>query len=167
MIIDKQGRIAGKVSIIDIVLVLIIIGLIIGFGFKKLSTKAVQIVNTDSKFYVTLSIEPIRQFSLDAIKENDIFYKQHEQQPLGKIVSLRKEEAKDIIKRQDGNPVYVPIEEKYCLYITLECTGNVSSDRGYFVNGNSQISAGSDIVIQSNMVVCGARVDKISDSLGG
>jgi len=166
MILDKQGRVGGKVSLIDIALVLVLIGLIIGFGYRKLSAPAVRIVNSNTKFYVTLLVEPVRQFSLDAVKEGDVFYKQYEQQPMGKVVSLRQEQAKDVIEKPDGSSAYVPIEGKFSLYITLECTGNVTGD-GYFVNGNTQISAGSDLIVQSNMVVCGARVDNISESLGG
>jgi len=166
MIIDKQGRIAGKVSLIDIALVLALIGLIAGYGYRKMSGVAKTIVNTNTTFYVTLDVEPIRQYSVNAVKLGDIFYKQHEQLPLGKVVALRQEQAKDVIDNPDGTAAYVPIDDKYVLYITLECTGNVS-DSGYYVNGSSQVSAGSDLTVQSNMVVCGARVDSISNNLGG
>ena len=166
MIIDRQGRVAGKVSLIDIALLLIIIGLIIGFGYRKLSSRVEQIITSDTKFYVTFAIEPVRDFSLEAISEGDIFYKQHEQQPMGKVVSLRVEQAKEVIKHPDGKPTYAPMEQKYCLFMTLECAGNVSG-RGYFVNGNLQVSEGGDLIIQSNMVVCGARIERISENLGG
>ena len=166
MIVDRQGRVAGKISLIDIALVLILIGLVIGFGYRRLSAPAVQIVNSNTKFYVTLLVEPVRQFSLDAVGEGDIFFKQHEQQALGKVVNLRQDQARDIIQRPDGTSAYVPIEGKYSLYITLECTGNIT-DSGYFVNGNTQISAGSDMIVQSNKVVCGVRVTDIAQSLGG
>jgi len=164
--IDKQGKIAGKVSIIDAVLVLVVIGLIIGYGYRKLSHAATAIVNTNATFYVTLDIEPVRQFSVDSIKEGDIFYKQYEQQPLGKVVAIRKETAKTVIDRPDGTAVYGDMQDRYALYVTLECTGNVN-DIGYYVNGSSQISAGSDLTVQSNMVVCGARVYSVSENKGG
>jgi len=166
MIIDKQGRVAGKVSIIDIALVLVVIGLVIGYGYRKMSGIATAIVNTNTTFYVTLDVEPLRQFSVDAINIGDIFYKQHEQQPLGKVVAIRKETAKNVIDRPDGTAVYAEMQDKYALYVTLECTGNVNNG-GYYVNGSSQISAGSDVTVQSNMVVCGARVNSISEDLGG
>ena len=166
MIIDKQGRIAGKVSLIDIAVALVIVGLIAGFGYRRVSGVAKTIVNTNTKFYVTLEVQPLRQFSLDAINLGDIFYKQHEQLPLGKVTALSHEQAKNVIDRPDGTAAYVPIENKFVLYITLECAGNVS-DSGYYVNGSSQIAAGSDMIVQSNMVICGARVKNISTNLGG
>ena len=166
MIIDRQGRIAGKVSLIDIALVLLVIGLIAGYGYRKMSGIAKTIVNTNNTFYVTLDVEPLRQFSIDAINIDDIFYKQHEQLPLGKVVAIRKQTAKNVIDRPDGTAVYVEMQDKYALFITLECTGNVSGS-GFYVNGSSQISAGSDITVQSNSVVCGARVDSVSEDLGG
>ena len=166
MIIDKQGRIAGKVSLIDIALVIVVAGLIIGFGYRRMSTVATVIVNTNTRFYVTLNVEPVRDFSINAINVGDIFYKQYEQQPLGTVVSIRKEKAREIIKRPDGTAVYAEMQDKYTLYVTLECTGNVN-DGGYYVNGSSQISAGSDVTVQSNMVLCGARVESVSTDLGG
>ena len=165
MIIDKQGRISGKVSLIDVFLIMIVVGLIIGFGYRRMSGVAVTIVNTSTRFYVTLSVEPIREFSINAINMGDVFYKQHEQQPLGKVVALRREKAKEIIDLPDGTAVYAEMEGKYTLYVTLECTGNVN-DGGFYVNGSSQISAGSDVTVQSNMVICGARVYSISENIG-
>ena len=166
MIIDKQGRIAGKVSLIDIVLFIVAAGIIIGFGYRRMSTVATTIVNTNTRFYVTLNVEPVRDFSINAVKDGDIFYKQHEQQPLGTVVYIRKENAKEIIKQPDGTIDYVEMQDKYALYITLECTGNVN-DGGFYVNGSSPISAGSDVTVQSNKVLCGARVESVSIELGG
>jgi len=166
LIIDRQGRVAGKVSLIDIALVLIVLGLIIGYGYRNLSRTAVQIVASNTKFYVTFIVEPIRNFSIEAINKGDIFFKQYEQQPFGVVADLRQEPAREIIKHPDGHPSYVVMEQKFSLYLTLECTGNIS-DAGYFVNGNLQVSEGGDMQIQSNKVLCNARIDKISTSMGG
>jgi hypothetical protein len=161
VVIDKQGRLFGKLSIIDIAVLVVIIGLLIGLGYRRLSSKAAVIVNADTKFYVTLVVERIRDFSLEAIDEGDIIYEQYAQQPFGKIVATETEQSKEVLKKPDGTISYVPMEQKFNLYATLECTGNVG-DNGYYVNGNSQIAIGSDLRIQSNKVICTARVVGLS-----
>jgi len=166
VIIDKQGRIAGKVSLIDIALLLIFIGLLIGFGYRNLAPRAVQLTTADSTFYVTVRVEPLRHFSIDAINIGDIFFERHEQQPLGTVAYIRTQPAMDIIKLLDGTPVFVPMEEKYTMFLTLRCSGN-ETERGFFINGNTHVAEGSDMIIQSNRVACIARIYSISDNLGG
>ena len=167
MIIDRHGMVAGKVSLIDITLVLVLVSFAIGFGYRRLSAPVIQVdnMNMNKKIYVTLLVEPLRQFSLDAINEGDIFFKQFEQQPMGTVAALRHEPAKAVIRHPNGISESVPMEKKYSLYITLECTGNLTSE-GYFVNGSQRVVAGSELTIQSNMVVCCARIYSILDNLG-
>ncbi|MDR1914765.1 MAG: DUF4330 domain-containing protein [Clostridiales bacterium] len=163
MIIDKQGRIAGKVSVIDLALLIILLGLAAGFLYRQFSvTKTVQLAN--AKFYVTLAVEPVREYSIDAIAVEDVFYEQYATQSMGKVVAIDKLEAKEIIKKTNGEPLYVSMEDKYRLLITLECSGIVR-DTGYFVNGNTQLSEGSDLRVQSNKVFCAARVETISETI--
>jgi hypothetical protein len=161
-VIDKQGRLFGKVSVIDAALLAALVVLLAGLGYRRLSPKAVAIVAANTKFYVTLTVEKIRDFSLSAVAEGDVVYEQYGQQPFGTVVQTWSEQAKEVLKKQDGSVLLVPMEGKYNMYIVLEVKGSVS-DNGYQVNGNTQISQGSDLRIQSNKVICGARVYGISE----
>ena len=163
MIIDKQGRLGGKISVIDAALALIIAGLLTGFFVRQFSIKE-TVQATNATFYVTVSIEPVRDFSVAAITEGDVFYEQFATQSMGKAISIIREPAREVIKLPDGTAYYVEMEEKYRLLVTLECSG-IIRDTGYFINGNSQMAEGSDIRLQSNKVACYARVEKISETL--
>ncbi len=162
MPIDKNGRLFSKVSIIDLIIVLVVIALAVGLVLKKSSPVTKKIVSSNTKFYVTFMADGIRQFSVDAIKEGDVFYEATTK--LGSVVKLRKEQAYSIMHKTDGTAIDAPLEDRYCLYITLECTGNVTSG-GYFINGSRQVAAGGDLRMQSNMIRANVRIFDVSDSL--
>ena len=156
-IMDKNGKFFGKVSVIDVLLIVLILGLAAGFGYRKLSAPAERIVYSNTKFYSTFMVEKVREFSVAAFAEGDLIYEQYGTQPLGKIVDIRTEDAYDVLKKADGTAIYAPIEEKFNVYLTLESSGSVN-DGGYYFNGNAQLSVGSDVTLQSNTVICSARV---------
>ena len=159
-ITDKNGRFFGKVSVLDVLLIVLILGLAAGYGYKRLSAPAERIVNANTTIYATFVIERVRDFSVAAFREGDVVYEQYGQQSLGKIVAIRTAQARDVLKKADGSSVYAPMEGKYDIYITLEASGSVSGG-GYYFNGNEQLAVGSDLTLQSNTVICSARVYKL------
>ena len=162
-IIDAKGKLFSKISIIDILILIVIVGLGVGFGMKTLSKETVQIVNANQTFYTTFMVEKLRDFSLDAVQEGDIFYEQYGG-VIGKVVEMTSESAYDIVKKDDGTALYAPMEGRYNLYITLECKGNVNSS-GYFINGNNQMSIGREVKLKSNMLMTSGKVFKLEENL--
>jgi 5,10-methenyltetrahydromethanopterin hydrogenase len=163
VIIDGKGRIAGKVSVIDTALAVIVIGLAVGFAVRQFQVKP-TVMENNVPIYVTVNIEPIRDFSMEAINEGDLFYEQYATQSMGKVVKMSSQSAKELIKIPDGTIHYVEMEQKYRLTVTLECRG-IIRDTGYYINGNSQIAEGGDLTLQSNKVLCYAKVATISETL--
>lgn len=161
--IDSKGRLFSKISVIDLLVVLVLLGLCAGLAVKLMSSETQQIVSSNTTFYTTFMVEKVRDYSVEAVSEGDIFYEQHAQE-LGKVVKVWKETAYEIMKKNDGTAVYVPMEGRSNLFFTLECKGNVNS-QGYFVNGNRQLAFGNDLKVKSNMILCMGRVSHISEDL--
>lgn len=151
-IIDEKGRLFGKVSILDIAIVLMVIGLGAGFIYKRTSPEIRQVVNANTTFYVTLAANQLRSFSVDAVNEGDLMYKQHDRQALGRVVKLEALPATDFLLLGDGTAELAEMEDRYRLFITVECVGSVN-DRGYYVNGNMHVAEGSEMVLVSNKVI--------------
>lgn len=164
MIIDGKGRLFSKVSVIDIIVLTVIIGLGVSWGYKAFSGNTQQIISPNTRFYTTFLVEKVRDYSVNAVQEGDVFFEQHDSQPMGKVVKVTTETAYDVMKRTDGTAQYVPMEDRYNLFITLECTGSIN-DSGYFVNGNKNLAEGSDMKINSNMILCSGRVFLLSENL--
>ncbi|MCL2462373.1 MAG: DUF4330 domain-containing protein [Defluviitaleaceae bacterium] len=165
-VIDRRGKFFGKISIIDVLLIVLILGLAAGFGYKKLSAPAQQIVNANTKFYATFIVEKVRDFSVQSVAVGDVLYEQYGTQPLGKIVAVRSEQSYDVLKNPDGTAINAPMDGKYNIYMTIEASGSVNSG-GYYFNGNEQMAVGSDVTLQSNMFICSARVYKLATDESG
>ena len=148
---DKNGRIFGKVSVVDIIIVLAVLVLGAGLAYRQLSREVRQIVSADAVFYVTLESKQLRGFSVDAVSVGDVMYKQHDRQSLGVVKEIKVAPGVDYLLKSDGTAVLAEMEERYTAFITLECRGNIN-ETGYFVNGNTHIAEGSEVVLVSNRV---------------
>jgi hypothetical protein len=150
-VLDEKGRLFGKLSLLDLLIVIIAVGLLAGFLYKRMSGEVVQLVNANDKFYVTIAGTKLREFSVNAIAENDVMYRQHDREPLGKVVKLTTEPATEYMLKTDGTALAAPMEERFTAYITLECTGSITP-LGYYFNGVTHIAEGNEIVLVSNRV---------------
>lgn len=160
--VDKNGRLFGKVSIIDIVIVFAIVVLAAGFVYNRTAQHIRQIILADTPMYVTFLVEGVRDLSLDAVSEGDIIFRQHERVPLGTVSSIRTAPAHDIMIGTDGTAIYAPIEGRYNMYVTIEGVGSIT-DAGFFVNGTLQLATGSRLSIQSNTLLTMAMVYDIQE----
>lgn len=148
---DKNGKILNKVSIIDILIILAILAVAVGFVYRQTNQRLGQIINPDTPFYVTIQGEGLRHFITDAIDVGDVVYRRHSRQPLGRVIQIDVEAAQDILLRTDGTASLVPSEGRYNIFITLESVGSIT-DVGFFVGGNDHIARGSEVELVSNRV---------------
>ncbi len=150
-IIDEKGRLFGKLSLLDLFVVIIVLGLAAAFLYKQMSGEVRQLVNAGDKFYVTIAGTKLREFSVNAVSEGDIMYRQYDRDPLGKVVKIETEQATDYMLKTDGTVINAPMEERFTAYITVECTGSIT-DTGYYAGGTTHIAEGNEIILVSNRV---------------
>ena len=160
--IDEKGRLFGKISVIDIFVILAVIVLAAGFVYNRTSQHVRQIIMADTPMYVTFLVEGVRDFSLEAVQEGDIFFRQHERAPLGRVSRIEMGPAYGIMIRTDGTAEYVPMEGRFNMYITLSGVGSIT-DTGFFINGTQQMSEGGRISIQSNSFLAMAMVYQVGE----
>jgi len=159
---DNSGRIGGRVSIIDIIIVVALIAVVVGFIYRQTSESIGHIISPDETFFVTIESAELRHFVVEAVDVGDIMFRQHIRQPLGTVIDVFTTPAMDIMHRTDGTAVRVEMENRYSLHVVLEVQGTIR-DTGYFVNGNDHIATGSEIALISNRVIIPmGRVQSIS-----
>jgi hypothetical protein len=71
---------------------------------------------------------------------------------MGRVVALEVKPATEYLLRSDGTAVLAEMDDRYRLFITIECIGTIT-DVGYYVNGNLHIAEGSEMVLVSNRVI--------------
>ena len=161
--IDNQGRIKGRISIIDILIVLAIVGMVAGIMYRRAAPHIADILSPEEEFVIVFEVNRIRSIiAHDTVQVGHMLFRQHERQALGRIIDVEHLTAIDIMQRRDGTAILAEMEGRYSLRITIEATGSVTTS-GYLINGNTHLAPGTDIVlINSRVVFPVARVYSIT-----
>lgn len=121
MIIDKKGKLFGKINIIDICVVLIIVVAIAVTYFKFNLSAHSDVTKSNATVVYTLEACNVRDFTIDGIKAGDKLFDEETDKFIGTIVSVDSDTAFDYITRTDGTIVKADMPERKNLIITVEC----------------------------------------------
>ena len=65
---DKNGKIGGKVSIIDILVVVLVVAVIVGI-VARYGSSVTGAVKSNKQFEYVLKVESVRQYTVDALEK--------------------------------------------------------------------------------------------------
>ncbi len=157
MFLDDKGRIFGKVSIIDIAVILFICAAIGGAYFKFFMTPQGQAAGQFDTLIYQVEVKTVRQPSVDAIIEGAAVYDGESGNPIGEIIKKEVIPAKGYIEKADGTVVQAMIPERYDMLITVKTHG-VENDHGFFAGGIIELKRGSDLRLRSKRIEVHSRV---------
>ena len=147
--IDSSGKLFGKVSLLDIFIILAVIALFIGFFYSQLSEQVGIFVAPTEVFYVTFEANGLRAVNAETLEEGNIVFRRHDNEPLGIVTRIEPiEPATYLLAKSDGTVVHAIMEDRYRLVFTVRSQGSITSF-GYFVNGNDHIAVGSIVPVVS------------------
>ena len=132
-VIDKNGRLFGKISVIDIAVLIIMIVLAISFYLKfnvidETSTKTVT-----QPITYTVKIPAVRQYALDMLEEGDAFFSNDNgsKGQIGEITKIEYSPATFSSPALDGTYSTGTIEGKYDVVLTIKADASSSKGRFY------------------------------------
>lgn len=159
MIIDKKGKICGKVSIIDIFICLILIVLIAGISIRFISAPS---KNAKSKIPLTyvVEIDGVSQFTVDAFDNKSKVIDAKQKCVVGEIVDVVSRPKTEDKFDNDGNLISAEVPEKYVVDVTISSEAK-ESDSGYYVGNDTEVSVGSTIKIATKYVNTSGKVISI------
>lgn len=146
--ISKDGKLFGKVSIIDILAVLAI--LVIGFGiYTKFFVGNEKIATTSTQFEYKMKVSDVRIGTVDALKNygGDI-YDTTTKEYLGKIVNVEYADAIKAAELSNGQLVESISPQRYDVTVTVRVDGNINNS-GYYTANNQSICAGASHVFDA------------------
>ncbi len=156
---DKNGKLFGKLSIIDLGFILIVIAVVIG-AYMRFSSGAGKIVTTPTTFEYVIKVSNVRQFTVDALsKKGQITDKKYEK-VLGEITDVRIEDAHMESVRADGEVVDTILPERYTCYVTVRSDGK-EGENGYFNAQNDEISIGRSMALYTKYVATSGGIESI------
>ncbi len=160
MIINKDGKLFGRISIVDIVVVLIVVVLAVGI-FLKFSGKSTEAVaTTGEEIECTFLVKNVRMYTIDALKKGGQLYDRVAKEYIGEITDVRYEDGKYQVNMADGSFMPAVPDERYNAYVTVEFTGKVN-ENGYYTATNKYLSVGSTVLFNSKYAQCESTVYSI------
>ena len=144
-ILDENGRIGGKISIIDIIVIAVCI-LVVFSIYVKFNNDDTRAANMDAKTITyTVKIKGIRQGTVDAVRKGDILRENIDDNPLGKIEEIKVEPATQKMNLNNGTWVDAPVEDRYDVILTMKTKaeindGHIYINRVYELNVNATIT---------------------------
>lgn len=155
----KNGKLFGKISIIDLavlaILTILIWGIVLRFGGNATGNFV-----TGEAYECVLKVENVRSYTADALAKGGEVYNQTTKEYIGTIVGTTTEEASKILPLADGGYTLAPAENRYDVYVTIAFTGKESAT-GYFTAANEQISPGGTLLINAKFAQCEGRITEV------
>ena len=133
-LIDHNGRLFGKISVIDVLVLAVVVVLAAALYFKSNQTHTGTSVTNNEITYQVLA-SGVRNYVADAVREGDYMYDQDRSSggTLGKIVSIEVLPSGKMGEFNDGTVDTVPVEDGVDLLLTIQGSG-ILSDGRYLLN---------------------------------
>ncbi len=147
---DQKGRLFGKINIVDLLVILMLIFAVVAVGVKFKQVKTTN--GGDITIEYTISVEKLRQISVDAIeKEYKNIQDAENKKAVGEIVSVEKSFARELVQLDSGEYKFTEYEDKYDLVITLRTKGSETNE-GYHTSSGKTLTVGDTLGISNGHV---------------
>lgn len=157
MLLDEKGRLFGKISIIDMGVLLLIIVLLSGIYYKFfIADKDQKAAKFDTIEYKIL-VEEVRQQSVDAIEIGAEIFDVKTDSPMGRIVKKEVLPATDQLTKADGTMVIAEKPGKFNVIVTIQVPG-VESKYGFRANGRIDLNRESQQVMDTCMIILETKI---------
>lgn len=157
--IDKNGKLFGKISIIDVCFILVMIAVIFGI-YMRFSSGAGKIVTTPTKFEYVVKVSNVREFTVNALQKKGLITDKKSETVLGEIIDIKVENAEMDSVTADGEIVNSSLPERYTCYVTVRSDGK-EGETGYFNAKNDEISVGKTLNIFTKYVSTTGMIESI------
>lgn len=140
---DKNGKILGKLNIIDLLAIIVAV-VLIGGGIYRFYGKMEKETSTPVTIEYTMEINNIRQFTVDALnKKGDVFTPKTNLNG-GTIIDVQTAPYVQGGVMADGSVVRAEVPERYTAYITVRTEGR-SGAMVYLDSSNTEIYVGGNL----------------------
>ena len=158
-IIDEKGRLFGKISIIDIIVIIIAIALVAAVYVKFGRNSSASLTETRPVTY-TMEINGIREGTVDAVRVGDKLYDYEHKVFIGEITDIQKKTATAVIQDLSGNYRETDVEGRYYLLLTLKADCEIVGGRVYS-QGTQEITVNADQKCYTKYATFSGKIMKI------
>lgn len=133
MLMDSKGKLFGKISVVDAIVLVVIITLALGtfykFGVLEKSSGAASM----SKISYTVKVKRVRPFILDCIKEGDVLFDKTSGNSIGTIVKIDSYDATDSLSDLSGKYSTVNVQNRIDVVLHVEADAARNANGSHYV----------------------------------
>ena len=144
---DKNGKIFGKLSIIDAIAIVFLLIVCAGIIYRYASPNA-KVSTSDEKITYVLQIEGVRDFTGDYYTKEDNLkcFDSKNNELIGVIKDVEIRPYKKYSLGLDGVPRWIERPETITVYLTIEADGRETDD-AYYIGGTYKLRIGGEIYL--------------------
>ena len=171
MIIDDKGKLFGKISIVDILIVLLIIVATIGgiFSYLNNKEKTETIPETTpsaakeqmKEIFIDLQLSNIDEYVKNSAVLNDKVYLSKTAAYFGKIVKINSRPHRKEITGTNGMMIFSDVPQKYDITITVIAFVN-QTETGYYTADNIHLACGDKLSVKTELLEIDTTIKKVS-----
>lgn len=159
--IDKNGKLFSKISIIDIVIVLAVILCIAG-AFIRFSGLLGDNKTASVDFEYVVKIQQIKEKSAAAVeKKGEVYSNLSDKSYFGEIVDVKTVPNESYSVMYDGSVKKTHAPDRYDVYATIKTSGK-STGTALYTSGGKKIEVGSYEYIATKWVAAGAEIISVN-----
>jgi len=163
---DEKGRIFGKISIIDLLLVILVLAGIAWFGYAMLGKNLRQETAAREKpIEITVVVTGIRPGTAEAIKNSTKMFEFKTGAYVGDVVGVKTEPSKGWSVAPDGSWLRLPTEDKVDAYVTIR--GNARFGEDVITMNGVEVRVGTTIGLKSKLSVFTGNICSMNLEPGG
>ncbi len=159
---NKNGKLFGKISIIDIIVVVCVIVLAFGLYAKFTSRSDAVTSSEKSNIEFVYKVKSVRDYTVEGFQKGGPLYDSETKEYMGEITDVNSEPAKMQVSLVDGTYKELEVPDKYDVYITVQVSGKYNS-LGFYTNDNKYIGAGSTLNAWSKFTNTGGEIVAVNE----
>lgn len=161
-IIDRNGRLFGKISIIDVLVLLVVLVMAAALYIKTNHREITSTGTPDTPIVYQVLVRSARTFQADAVREGDQIYDEDRTSSgcLGTITHIERLPVTNLSDYPDGTVQVTGAEDSVSLLITIEGAGLISDGR-YLLNRVYDLGVNSSRNFCTKYVMFAATVTEI------
>jgi hypothetical protein len=147
MFINKEGKLFGKISIIDIFVVLAVA--ILAFGlYTRFYGEETKVSTQKQQIEYTVLVKGVRLGTIEALQQKGPITNTTTKEEAGEITDVTFEEAVDTRELSNGKIAETALPERYTATVKICVDGSVNNS-GYYTSTNQPINIGSTLFFTS------------------
>lgn len=140
-------------------LILVIVALVF---MKFRNTNEIDESTKKEKMTVSLKVESVRDYTVNAIKAGDKVYSTDTKNYFGKVKAVEVEESYELMVKTDGELVEVRVPDKYDINLDIECEV-IKKDTGYYADGVTEVKVNSAGTYRTQKAQFAATTNQIEE----